>query len=141
MRFSNKTISNVSSIRNYGHKIYDEQLTWSKNRYKYYSKKLLHDLGYKNARLAIEYAILLSEDERTTLLLMLLDYFVKASKNDGSVYTLSKLDINGKDLITLGYRGKQIGDILNYLLDMVMRGRILNEKQELIWFASKMELE
>lgn len=141
LRFSNKTISNVSSIRNYGHKIYDERLTWSKNRYKYYSRKLLHDLGYKNARLAIEYAILLSEDERTTLLLMLLDYFVKVSKNDGSVYTLSKLDIDGKDLITLGYRGKQIGDILNYLLDMVMRGRILNRKQELIWLVSKMELE
>ena len=72
---------------------------------------------------------------------MLLDYFVKVSKNDGSVYTLSKLDIDGKDLITLGYRGKQIGDILNYLLDMVMRGRILNKKQELIWLVSKMELE
>lgn len=141
LRFSNKIISNVSSIRNYGHKIYDERLTWSHNEYKYYSRKLLHYLGYKNARLAIEYAILLSKNEDEKLLMMLLDYFVKASKYDGSVYTLSKLDINGNDLITLGYSGKQIGDILNYLLDMVMRGRILNRKQELAWLATKMELE
>ena len=75
------------------------------------------------------------------LLMMLLNYFVKASRIDGSVYTLSKLDINGNDLIALGYEGKQIGDILNYLLDMVMRGRILNRKQELAWLATKMELE
>ena len=88
-----------------------------------------------------EWVVLEQRSEGTKLLLLLLDYFVKVSKNDGSVYTLSKLDIDGKDLITLGYRGKQIGDILNYLLDMVMRGGIVNKKQELIWLVSKMELE
>lgn len=48
------------------------------------------------------------------------------------VYSLKHLAINGNDLIELGYNGKQIGKILNELLDLVMRDRVKNIRAELI---------
>ena len=45
---------------------------------------------------------------------------------------VNSLVIDGNDLLKLGYKGKQIGNILNHLLDMVMRDMVLNTKEELI---------
>ncbi len=43
------------------------------------------------------------------------------------------LMINGKDLIELGYKqGKEIGDALNYLLELVLENSKLNTKENLI---------
>lgn len=122
------------SIKCYGHKIFDERLNWKDAKYKYYSRKLLHDLGYKNALRAVEYATLLTheQDSNAILLLKLLSHYISENNRDGSVYTLSGLDINGNDLLELGYNGKQIGNILSNLLDMVMSDMVLNTKEELI---------
>lgn len=134
LRFSNDVVSDTVSIKTYGHKIFDERLIWKGGKYKYYSRKLLHDLGYENAAKAIEFALLLThkKDYGTTLYLKVLNYYVSESNRDDSVYTLSGLDINGNDLLKLGYKGKQIGNILNHLLDMVMNDLVLNEREELI---------
>lgn len=134
LRFSNDIVSDAVSIKTYGHKVFDERLIWRDNKYKYYSRKLLHDLGYKNALRTVEYATLLTheQDSSTMLLLKLLSHYISESNRDGSVYTLSGLDIDGNDLLELGYKGKQIGNILNHLLDMVMRDMVLNTKEELI---------
>lgn len=134
LRFSNDIVSDTVSIKCYGHKIFDERLIWKDAKYKYYSRKLLHDLGYKNSLRAVEYATLLTnkQDYGTTLYLKVLSYYVTESNRDGSVYTLSGLDIDGNDLLELGYKGKQIGNILNHLLDMVMQDMVLNTKEELI---------
>lgn len=134
LKFSNDIVSDTVSIKCYGHKIFDERLIWKDAKYKYYSRKLLHDLGYKNSHRAVEYATLLTnkQDYGTTLYLKVLSYYVTESNRDGSVYTLSGLDIDGNDLLELGYKGKQIGNILNHLLDMVMQDMVLNTKGELI---------
>lgn len=53
--------------------------------------------------------------------------------NEKECFSLKDLQINGKDLIELGVpEGKQIGSKLNYLLSMVMDGKIKNEREELI---------
>ncbi len=44
---------------------------------------------------------------------------------------LSDLDINGKDIAALGYNGKEIGDVLNYLLEQVIEERIANNYADL----------
>lgn len=141
LRFSNDIVSDAVSIKIYGHKVFDERLIWRYNKYKYYSRKLLHDLGYKNALRAVEYATLLTheQDSNTMLLLKLLSHYISESNRDGSVYTLSGLDIDGNDLLELGYKGKQIGNILNHLLDMVMRDMVLNTKEELIKYIHNIE--
>ncbi|SHJ79661.1 CCA tRNA nucleotidyltransferase [Tepidibacter formicigenes] len=47
--------------------------------------------------------------------------------------TVKDLAINGNDLIKMGYNpGKQIGELLNYLLDLVLENSEINKKDKLI---------
>lgn len=48
--------------------------------------------------------------------------------------TLKDLDINGDDLITLGYKGKEIGETLNKCLDYVLEFPDKNTKEDLFKF-------
>ncbi|SHG94492.1 CCA tRNA nucleotidyltransferase [Tepidibacter thalassicus] len=56
--------------------------------------------------------------------------------NEKHPLTVKELDINGNDLIRVGYKkGKQIGKMLNYLLDLVLENPEINEKDILINLA------
>ena len=61
--------------------------------------------------------------------------------NDGECYSLSQLAINGDDLVSLGYRGKEIGIILNTLLKMVIKGTAENTKESLIKSINSISLK
>ena len=50
---------------------------------------------------------------------------------------VADLKINGYDLINLGLQGKQIGDCLNYLLDLVLEDATLNTHEILIELSKK----
>ena len=52
----------------------------------------------------------------------------------GRCYELSRLAVNGVDIAALGYRGREIGDVLRRLLDAVMRG-VPNERERLLAMA------
>ncbi len=52
--------------------------------------------------------------------------------NDNYCWNLSQLHINGKDLIQLGYKGKEIGEILNDLLQDVILEKYENKHEILI---------
>jgi len=51
---------------------------------------------------------------------------------------IKDLDINGNDLIDLGFKGKNIGRMLNMLLDIVMEDPNQNNKQRLIKKAKQL---
>ncbi|MBQ3118903.1 MAG: CCA tRNA nucleotidyltransferase [Clostridia bacterium] len=53
-------------------------------------------------------------------------------KENSEPFGLKSLKINGNDLKELGYEGKQIGEILNILLEKVIENPELNEKEKLI---------
>ena len=53
-------------------------------------------------------------------------------ENSKECYKISDLDINGKILKDLGYKGKGIGEKLNFLLDEVIKNHLLNKKDILI---------
>lgn len=58
---------------------------------------------------------------------------VRKILEEGQPFSVNMLKINGNDLIELGIKpGKQIGRILNELLDMVMENPELNNKESLI---------
>ena len=58
--------------------------------------------------------------------------------NEQIPLSLKDLNINGEDLINIGIpRGKQIGIILNKLLDMVLKDPELNKKEILTDLAKK----
>ena len=50
----------------------------------------------------------------------------------------SMLDINGNDIMALGYQGVQIGYVLDELLDAVIESRCNNTKDELIRYAANL---
>lgn len=47
-------------------------------------------------------------------------------------YRVDMLDINGNDLVILGFKGKEIGEKLDYLLNLVIKDPNLNKKAKLI---------
>lgn len=57
---------------------------------------------------------------------------------DNECFKLSQLAVNGNDLIRLGYSGKEIGVLLNQLLDFVIQGG-KNDKNILLKYLSDIE--
>lgn len=54
-------------------------------------------------------------------------------KRDNECFSLKDLAINGDDLIQLGYKpGKELGNVLRKLLDEVIDGNAINDKDELL---------
>ena len=54
----------------------------------------------------------------------------------GECFTLKELDVNGKDLAVLGLQGKQLGDMLNFLLEYVIEHPENNRREVLMALAS-----
>lgn len=136
LRFSNDIIKDTVAIRSSGHNIFNERVIWANHDnpiHKYYSRKLLNKTKYENLVYAIQYANLLADeqDKETLLSLKTLDSCIVESHYKDDVCDVSGLAIKGNDLLELGYKGKQIGNILNHLLDMVMQDMVINSKEEL----------
>ena len=53
-------------------------------------------------------------------------------EENNECYTIKKLNINGRDIMDLGYKNKEIGEILNYLLHEVIKNPDINKKNDLI---------
>ena len=56
----------------------------------------------------------------------------KIMKEEGEKITLKDLAVNGNDLMNLGLKGKQIGDTLNHLLEMILDDPSNNNKEHLL---------
>ena len=52
--------------------------------------------------------------------------------DSGEAYTTRHLAIGGKELLELGYRGKEVGDVLEFLLTSVINGDLANEREQLL---------
>jgi tRNA nucleotidyltransferase (CCA-adding enzyme) len=66
---------------------------------------------------------------------------VKQIKEDNECIKLADLSVNGYDLIKLGLSGKEIGDALNYLLELVIDDKIHNNKEEMLELISRKKLK
>lgn len=150
LRFPNDVIKYVTTISKYGRLIRDDHSWWSGidttlplelyNKSDYFERKLLHDILYEPALLSISYAkAFVEEDSLDSAMLTILDLRVGYAFMHKEPYRLSDLEINGNDLIELGYSGKQIGNILNALLDMVMRDAVVNNYTILTNVAKSMK--
>ena len=47
-------------------------------------------------------------------------------------YSIKQLDISGNDIMTLGFKGNDVGEILNFLLDAVINEKVTNSILSLI---------
>ena len=68
--------------------------------------------------------------------LVILNNIQKISSNQPKL-TVKDLAVNGHDMIALGLQGKDIGDMLNYLLDLVLDDAALNQTDTLIDISQK----
>lgn len=65
-----------------------------------------------------------------------LERLLKDFKIEDDCFSLKQLKLNGKDLIQMGFKpGKEMGDILNILLNKVIDEELENEKDTLIRFV------
>ncbi|MBR1868046.1 MAG: CCA tRNA nucleotidyltransferase [Clostridia bacterium] len=55
----------------------------------------------------------------------------------GDCYSLSTLKIDGDDLVAMGYEGKTVGKMLENILDDVICGNIINDREVLLKSAEK----
>ena len=95
-------------------------------------KYLLRDVGDECAKLLVSVKVLLgtAPSHSYEMLAELLD--------SGAVYKLSELKINGKDLLSLGVKGRRIGNILDSLLSDVIEEKLENERNALLSAAKSL---
>ena len=62
---------------------------------------------------------------------------IKCIIENNECCSINELDISGTDIKKLGYDGRNIGDILNFLLNAVIEEEVINSKEELINFIKQ----
>lgn len=142
LKYSNIEIKNTIEVREYGRKIIDEYN--NQENMNYFAKQILHDIQFENAICAFDYALAYLEEEYEYSRiqdkeLLSLGCELYSAYNDNECYTLSKLVVDGNDVAQYGFKGKEIGVILNYLLDMVMRGVLKNDRDILLKRLAELE--
>ena len=109
-----------------------------------YVKRWLHKIGEEqfrrllNVRRAdIKAQAYIEQDSRLQKIDNIENILEEVLQKD-ECFSLKDLAINGKDLIEIGYKpGKEIGEVLNNLLDSVISGEYINEKEKLLEIAER----
>ena len=57
----------------------------------------------------------------------------------GECYSLSQLAINGNDILSSGFKGKQVGQVLEICLKGVIKGKVSNEKEALLSYIRSVQ--
>ena len=138
LKFDNETRNNVVEL------VYYHDATFEVG--KKYVKRWLNKLGEKQFRrlLYIRMADISAQSDLNKIerinkvkdVLKCLDEVLTSEQ----CFQLKDLNINGNDLINLGIKqGKQIGSILNQLLDMVINEEVENDKYKLLNCAKKLK--
>lgn len=135
MKYDNKTIENVLVLIKY----HDYEL-----KHKKQIKRLLNIMGEENLRdlLKVKDADIKAQNlefyEKRHLELIKVETEIKAIIIENQCFSLKNLKIDGRDLIQLGLKpGKEIGTILNQLLELVLDDPNLNDKEILQQLAKE----
>ena len=98
-----------------------------------YDLRLADIFGMRNEKVNLLYS------QNIELLLELKKRIVEIMENQNAL-SLKALAVNGKDLIAMGIKpGKQLGTILQHLLDCVIEDPTLNNKESLLGIVEKMD--
>ena len=117
--FNNDEKSDIISIYN----ILDIPLPNSKTDI----KKMLKDISFENLKSYFKYRDILFNENCDNTLNLLTEII-----EHNEPYKISMLALNGDDLIAFGYKGKEIGIILNEALDIVINNPKSNTKNQLL---------
>ena len=101
--------------------------------------KLLSEMGYGNLWRLIEHCIADNESKNNEVVSTENDLHerLKRAVEKQMQVTVNDLAINGKDLIELGFNGKEIGEIKRELLDKYLSEEIQNNKEEMLEYVKE----
>lgn len=130
LRFDNKTIDKTYILIKYHMYRYDKIKTSS-------IKKFINNIGIENLKDLFELQIAdikgCAIEYQNFQNVFYLREQCNRILNEKHPLSINDLNVNGKDLIELGYEpGRKIGDALNYLLELVLENPELNLKEKLI---------
>lgn len=134
LKFDNVTIKNSCNINKYGKYIADN---YSNMEINYFAKWLIKNIGDKNAILSTEFVSIIQPKSKNTML-ELKEHILKEVENN-SCCSILQMNINGNDLIKIGFSGKEIGDCLACMLDEIMQNKLKNYKDDLLERAKKIK--
>lgn len=132
LRYDNNTISDVLNVREYGQMVMRDFK--EKDSIEYFVKRMMRDIGLGNTLDALAYSVAYSRaksDKNAENLYTNMQTVAIQVERENKCYKLSQLALNGNDIKHFGYKGKDIGVVLNYLLEMVMKGVLENNKEVL----------
>lgn len=92
-------------------------------------KKILNKIGIDLFKTYLDINKIIYDNEK--YFNKIIDILHEIEENN-ECYTIKNLNINGNDIISLGYKNEKIGEILNYLLEEVIKDPGLNEKNILL---------
>lgn len=134
LRFDNDTREKVVEL------VYYHDATFEVG--KKYIKRWLNKIGEEqfrrllNVRRADIKAQAYIEQESRLQKIDNIEYILEKVLQKDECFSLKDLAVNGKDLIEIGYKpGKEIGNTLNCLLQLVIEGVYPNEKDELLKYV------
>ena len=101
--------------------------------------KLLSEMGYDNLWRLIEHSIADNSSKNNEVVSTENDLHerLKRAVEKQMQITVNDLTVNGKDLIELGFNGKEIGEIKKELLDKYLSEEIKNEKEEMLEYVKE----
>lgn len=127
LRYDNKTVATVTElIRYHNTPIAPTRIT---------VKQWLNVLGVPLFKklLAVRRALLSALSDATLLnALLQTEKFLQEVLSQNECFSLKDLNINGKTLISLGFTGKEVGVILDHLLNLVITEKIPNKEEKLL---------
>ena len=101
--------------------------------------KLLSEMGYDNLLRLIEHSIADNSSKNNEVVSTENDLHerLKRAVEKQMQVTVNDLAVNGKDLIELGFTGKEVGEIKKELLDKYLSEEIQNNKEEMMEYVKE----
>ena len=101
--------------------------------------KLLSEMGYDNLLRLIEHSIADNSSKNNEVVSTENDLHerLKRAVEKQMQVTVNDLAVNGKDLIELGFTGKEVGEIKKELLDKYLSEEIQNNKEEMLEYVKE----
>lgn len=140
LRFDNETRNNVVEL------VYYHDATFEVG--KKYVKRWLNKIGEKQFRRLLQVKKADNKAQNLELAsgrikeLSEIEALIDEVLQEDECFSLKDLAVNGKDLIGVGYKaGKELGNTLNKLLQLVIDGNCPNEKEKLLQEAESLWME
>ena len=101
--------------------------------------KLLSEMGYDNLWRLIEHSIADNSSKNNEVVSTENDLHerLKRAVEKQMQVTVNDLAVNGKDLIELGFTGKEIGEIKKEMLDNYLSEKIRNDREEILEYVKE----